>query len=146
MPLFTTTRLIPARAPEIFAALATPARLARWWGPAGFTNTFTHCDFAPGGRWLLTMHGPDGRDYPNEYRFAHIDAPHTVEIQHVLAPQFRLTIRLTPAADGAGTVVSWAQAFADAGLAARMASIVVPANEQNLDRLTAEVVGKVGDS
>jgi uncharacterized protein YndB with AHSA1/START domain len=40
--------------------------LSRWWGPAGFTNTFEVCEFKKGGRWSFVMHGPDGRNYPNE--------------------------------------------------------------------------------
>ncbi|PTX97411.1 hypothetical protein DB346_20665 [Verrucomicrobia bacterium LW23] len=39
--------------------------VAKWWGPRGFTLT-THCkDFRSGGKWIYTMHGPDGTDYPN---------------------------------------------------------------------------------
>lgn len=40
----------------------------------------------------------------------------------------------------AGTRVIWSQRFEDAGQAERMAPIVIPANEQNLDRPTAEVL------
>lgn len=35
----------------------------------------------------------------------------------------------------------WSQAFESPELAAKMEAIVVPANEQNLDRLAAEVLG-----
>jgi hypothetical protein len=59
-------------------------------------------------------------------------------IQHISAPRYRLTIRLTPTA--AGTTVSWEQVFEDAAFAERVRHIVEPANEQNLDRLTAEVL------
>ncbi|WP_197970757.1 hypothetical protein [Denitratisoma oestradiolicum] len=36
-------------------------------------------------------------------------------------------------------LVRWEQAFADASVASAVRPIVVPANEQNLDRLSAEV-------
>ena len=39
----------------------------------------------------------------------------------------------------AGTIVGWAQAFASDDVARAVEAIVVPANEQNLDRLAAEV-------
>ena len=65
MSAFTAAREIPATPEEIFAAFSDPVRLARWWGPAGFTNTFTICEFKPGGQWSFTMHGPDGTNYPN---------------------------------------------------------------------------------
>ena len=111
---------------------------ARWWGPAGFRNTFTICEFKEGGRWSFVMHGPDGHDYPNESVFAEIETPKKVIIQHVSEPKFRLTIELTPTAKG--TLVSWLQAFEDPEVAKKVEAIVVPSNEQNLDRLAAEVL------
>jgi uncharacterized protein YndB with AHSA1/START domain len=48
---FRSSREIPASPDEIFAAFTDPQRLARWWGPAGFTNTFHVCEFQRGGRW-----------------------------------------------------------------------------------------------
>ena len=40
-----------------------------------------------------------------------------------------------------GTRVDWLQVLDDAELAPQLAPIVEPANEQNLDRLTAEILG-----
>lgn len=37
---FDTSRTIAATPEQVFAAFTDGARLARWWGPAGFTNTF----------------------------------------------------------------------------------------------------------
>ena len=142
MTTFTTSRPIAASAEQVFAAISHPERLARWWGPAGFTNTFTVCEFEKNGRWSLTMHGPDGTNYPNEYVFTEVEAPTKVVVQHVAEPRFRLTIALAPS--GTGTIVSWAQAFESAEVASRIQHICVPANEQNLDRLVAEVLGKPG--
>jgi len=139
MTSFNTSREIAAPVEQVFAAFSDPARLARWWGPVGFTNTFNVCEFENGGRWSFTMHGPNGGNYPNESVFAEIDAPKKVVIDHISRPTYRLTIRLEPSA--AGTLVSWSQAFDDPDVASRIEHIVVPANEQNLDRLTAEVLG-----
>ena len=138
MTTFDTSREIPATVDQVFAAISDPERLARWWGPAGFTNTFEVCEFKTGGRWSFVMHGPEGHDYPNENVFAEIDTPGKVVVQHVSEPKFRLTIGLAPSA--AGTVVSWSQAFESSEVASRFEPIVVPANEQNLDRLSAEVL------
>jgi hypothetical protein len=52
------------------------------------------------------------------------------------------SITLAPSAGK--TTVSWAQAFESADVASRIEHIVVPANEQNLDRLSAEVLRKAG--
>jgi uncharacterized protein YndB with AHSA1/START domain len=135
---FQTSRDIPATPEQIFAAIAAPERLATWWGPAGFTNSFALCEFKPGGRWVFVMHGPDGTDYPNENVFVAIEANRKLVIDHIPFPQFRLTLTLTPSATG--TLVSWHQLLADSEFAAQVAHIVIPANEQNLDRLTAEVL------
>ena len=138
MTTFKTSREIPAMVEQVYDAVRQPERLARWWGPAGFTNTFTRCEFRAGGRWSFVMHGPDGKDYPNESVFAEIDAPRKVVVRHVSEPKFSLTIGL--AASAAGTLVSWSQAFESSEFASRAESVVVPANEQNLDRLSAEVL------
>lgn len=138
MTPFVTSREIAATPTQVFAAISTPERLARWWGPAGFTNTFTHCDFQPGGRWSFVMHGPDGASYANESVFTEIEAPARVIIRHVCEPLFSLTISLE--ATAAGTRVLWSQALDNAEFARRMQHVIVPANEQNLDRLTAEVL------
>lgn len=49
-----------------------------------------------------------------------------------------LTIELTPSAKS--TIVSWSQAFESAEIASRLEHIVVPANDQNLERLADEVL------
>jgi hypothetical protein len=88
------------------------------------------------------MHGPNGHNYPNENVFAEIAAPHVVVVQHDSDPKYRLTIRLAPSV--AGTVVTWWQAFENSEVASRLEPIVVPANQQNLERLSAEVLRKPG--
>lgn len=135
---FRTVREILAPIEQVFAAFSQPERLARWWGPAGFTNTFNLYEFKPGGQWSYIMYGPDGRKYPNESVFAEIESPNKIVIHHVSEPKYRLTIDL--AAAGAGTRVSWSQAFENDKIASRIEHVVVPANEQNLDRLSVEVL------
>lgn len=131
------SRLIAAAPAEVFAALRDPARVARWWGPAGFTNTIHEYAFEPGGRWLLTMHGPDGAHYPNESRFTRIVIDQLVEIEHLSGHHFVLTLELQPHASG--TTVLWRQTFDDVEHYEQLAVFVATANEQNLDRLAAEV-------
>jgi len=135
---FKTTRQFPQSPQEVFAAIADPERLGRWWGPAGFTNTFETCDFTPGGAWKFTMHGPDGANYANESVFAEIEPDRRVVIEHISAPKFRLTVELAPS--DAGTLLSWTQTFDDPKVAAAVQRFVEPANEENLDRLAEELV------
>jgi uncharacterized protein YndB with AHSA1/START domain len=140
MTTFNTSREIPATVDQVFAAFSDPERLSRWWGPAGFSNTFSVCEFKNGGRWSFIMHGPDGRNYPNDNVFTEIDSPRKIVVQHVSDPRYRLTVVF--AGSAVGTVVSWSQAFESSDVASRIEHIVVPANEQNLDRLSVEVLRK----
>lgn len=137
MTTFHTFRDITATVDEVFAAFSDPERLARWWGPAGFTNTFHIFEFETGGRWSYTMHSPHGGNPANESVFDLIEPPDKIVIQHISQPIYRLTIELKPSANG--TMVSWSQEFEDDEVARRIEKIVVPANEQNLDKLSAEV-------
>ena len=68
----STERLFSANPRKVFAAFEQPDRLAQWWGPSGFTNTFEQFEFKPGGRWVFVMHGPNGANYPNESVFREI--------------------------------------------------------------------------
>ena len=140
MTTFNTSREIEAPVEEVFAAFSDSDRLARWWGPAGFTNTFHVCEFQPGGPWIYTMHSPNGGNPENESVFELIDPPRKIVIRHASQPLYRLTIDLIPTL--AGTIVSWSQEFDDENVASRIEKIVRPANEQNLDRLSAEVFGR----
>ena len=131
-----TSRVLPFRRGEVYRAIADPQRLALWWGPAGFTSTVDACDFRPGGHWRFVLHGPDGKDYPNHSRFEKI-VPLEVVILHVNAPHFRLFMTLTE--EAGGTRMHWRQVFEDARVREQLAPVCVPANEQNLDRLEAEL-------
>lgn len=136
---FRSHRVLPYQRQSVFEAFARPELLARWWGPAGFTNTFEVFEFRPGGRWVFVMHGPDGSNHPNESVFRELHVPWKVVIQHVSRPRYVLTVTL--AAHEAGTAITWAQEFEDSAVAARIRHIVEPANEQNLDRLLSVLAG-----
>lgn len=136
---FRHSRRIDASPESVFAAFADPARVARWWGPSGFSSSIHTFEFRNGGQWTLTMHGPDGTDYPNELTFVDIDPPRRVVIEHV-AEVHHFVLTVTLEADGTGTRVDWRQAFDSAAHKEEIAHIVHDANEQNLDRLTAEVL------
>lgn len=134
---FSTSRQIAATPAAIFDAIQSPERLARWWGPAGFSNRFDVFEFQLGGRWIFTMIGPDGTTYPNESVFERIEPGKQVVIRHACQPFFQLTILLEPSP--AGTLLSWHQTFDEDSVAEAVRHIVEPANEQNLDRLVAEL-------
>ena len=134
---FVHSRLIDAPRERVFRAFSDPAHLARWWGPNGFTSTFQEFHFRPGGAWRFVMHGPDGANYPNESVFVEVVAPERVVFDHLSGHHFRMTITFAP--QGPGTLVGWRQVFDTAAERQRIAKFVLEANEQNLDRLAAEV-------
>lgn len=143
MTTFKTSREISATVEQVFAAISDPERLARWWGPANFTNTFNICEFKNGGRWSYVMHGPNSKNYPNESVFRDIEPCKRIVIQHVSQPRYLLTVVLERT-DSGGTLVRWEQEFENAKVASGIEHIVIPANEQNLDRLSAEILHKPG--
>lgn len=132
--VLSTARTLPYSPEAIYAAFASGPVLASWWGPAGFTNTFRKFDFTVDGRWVFTMHGPDGTDYENTSFFAALEPATRIVIRHDCPPYFTLTVGLAKV-DG-GTHLTWDQAFDDAETARAVSARVGSANEQNLDRLT----------
>jgi len=132
-----TSRLIAAPRERVFRAFSDPSHLARWWGPAGFSNTFEVFDLRPGGVWRFVMHGPDGADYPNESVFIEVVEPERVVLEHFAGHHFVLFIDFE--ARGNQTQVRWRQVFDTAEHWQKIAAFVTQANEQNLDRLTAEL-------
>lgn len=128
--------VIAATPAQVFAAMTDPARIARWWGPAGFTNTIDEFECRPGGAWTLTMHGPDGKDYPNESRFVRVEPGVAWEIEHLNGHHFFLAIEFEAAGDD--TRVHWRQTFDTVAHYERIAEFVAKANAENLERLAAE--------
>jgi uncharacterized protein YndB with AHSA1/START domain len=132
-----STRWLDAPRERVFAAFTDPSRLARWWGPKGFTNTFQEFDPRPGGTWRYLMHGPDGVDHANESVFVEV-APGRIVLQHVSAPhRFELTVELEE--QRGGTWITWRMRHETPEDCARVRPFVVEANEQNFDRLAAEL-------
>jgi hypothetical protein len=84
------------------------------------------------------MHGPDGKDYPNKSRFARVVPGELFEIEHLSGHHFVLSIELQASAEG--TQVHWRQTFDTVEHYDRIAQFVAGANEQNLQRLAAEVL------
>lgn len=131
--ILSTARTFHFSPEAVYAAFAYGPVLAAWWGPEGFANTFHTFDFNVNGRWLFTMHGPEGKSYENTSFFAALEPACRIVIRHDCQPFFTLTVGLH-AVDG-GTHLTWEQAFDDADTARAVSAVVGPANEQNLDRL-----------
>lgn len=76
------TRVFDAPREMVFDACADPKQVVQWWGPNGFTTTIEEMDVRAGGRWVHTMHGPDGTDYPNFSVFTEVKRPEILAHRH----------------------------------------------------------------
>lgn len=132
-----STRLIDAPRELVFRAYTEPEHLARWWGPKGFTNTFEIFELRPGGTWRFQMHAPSGTTYPNESVFREIVPPERIELEHLSGHYFRL--RIDFADEAWKTRVTFRMIFETREERDRIATIAVPSNEENFDRLEAEL-------
>ncbi|ANN99314.1 Activator of Hsp90 ATPase homolog 1-like protein [Mycobacteroides abscessus subsp. massiliense] len=134
------SREIEASPSSIFAAFEDEARLARWWGPNGFTSTFQSFALEPGRIWTFVMHGPDGRDYKNQIAVLEVAPNSKIVLHHVSGPRYLLTVTLESTSDG-GTTVGWNQEFENLAVGRRLAPLLTSANEEVLTRLGTEVTG-----
>lgn len=60
----------------------SPEHILHWWGPNGFTTTIHKMDLKEGGEWKLTLHGPDGTNYPNRSIYKEIDPHKKIVFEH----------------------------------------------------------------
>ena len=137
------SRIFAAPVSALWRAISDPAILSRWWGPRGFRNTTHSFEFREGGVWRLTMHGPDGTDYPNEFIFRAIREERLIVLEHMSAPYFLATLILdamdSKAKPGGETKATFRQIFDSARTCDALKSICLPANEDNLDRLAGVI-------
>jgi len=131
--LIQTQRIIPFSPGRVYAAFADGKTLATWWGPNGFTNEFEVFEFKIGGRWQFTMIGPNGARHPNQSILLDLKPAEKVVLRHDCAPFFTLTVTLE--SHPSGTLLRWEGIFDDAKVLEAIIHIIVPANEQNIDRL-----------
>jgi uncharacterized protein YndB with AHSA1/START domain len=132
------SRVFPASPEALFAAFSDPFRLAHWWGPRGFTNTFHAFDFRPGGTWRFTMHAPDGAAYQLEKRFDEITPAKRIVLRHIQQGH-GFTLAMSFAPKEAATEVTWVMRFDDPAEAEKLRAFLWQANEQNFDRLAAHL-------
>jgi uncharacterized protein YndB with AHSA1/START domain len=76
------SRVFDAPRELVWKAWTAPEHVARWWGPNGFTVEIHTMDVRPGGIWHLTMHGPDGAQYPNKSVFKEVVMPERIVFAH----------------------------------------------------------------
>ncbi len=61
---FVLTRTFKAPRALVFEAWTDPRLMAKWWGPAVFTNPVCEMDVRVGGKYRIVMRSPAGKDFP----------------------------------------------------------------------------------
>ena len=136
------TRMLKAPVDLVWEVWTNPEHVAKWWGPNGFTNSIHAMDLKAGGEWRLTMHGPDGTNYPNRSIFREIVPYKKIMFEH-FNPQFVTTVLFE--SNAAETPMDWSMLFDTA----EMYEIVVKAhkadegqkqNAEKLEKYLSELV------
>ncbi|MEP7164542.1 MAG: SRPBCC family protein [Ferruginibacter sp.] len=136
------SRLINAPRELVFKVWTEPEHVAQWWGPNGFKNTVHEMNVKAGGVWRLTMHGPDGRDYPNKIVYKEVVKPERLVYQHmdddgVEPVSFQVTVTFEE--QGNKTLLNMKAVFASAAELERLVKEygAKEGMSQNADRLEA---------
>jgi uncharacterized protein YndB with AHSA1/START domain len=137
------SRVVNAPRETVWAAWTDPGHLKNWWGPAGFTNTFHEFDLQVGGKWVFTMHGPEKGNYPNDCEFIKIEKPALIAWKRHSQPWFQVLATFEALGPGQTKVV-FKQLFETAEACSKLRPYVEDKNEENLDRLEAELQKMMG--
>jgi uncharacterized protein YndB with AHSA1/START domain len=97
-----------------------------------------------GGRWSFIMHGPEKGNYANECEFIQIDRPSLIAWKRYSKPLFRVVATFEDI-EGEKTKVVFRQIFDTPEECNKLRPFVVDKNEENLDRLEAELQKMVNE-
>ena len=136
--LIESTRVFHVSREQLFRAWSDPTHLKKWWGPAGFTNTFNEFDFRVGGRWSLIMHGPDKGNYVNESEFTDIKVPALISWKRFTKPLFRVVVRFEDLSVEQSQLF-FTMIFDSSEECRKVKVFAVDKNEENFDRLEIEL-------
>ncbi len=123
----------------VYEAFANPEHLKNWWGPKGFTNTIHEFDLKPGGKWILTMHGPEKGNYENSSVFKIVEPHKLIAWTRVSQPYFDMEIGFKKINDSE-TEISFLMTFDTIEECEKIRKFAEPKNEENFDRLEKEVL------
>ncbi len=135
------TRVFDAPRELIWKAWTDPKQIVRWWGPRGFSTTIRKMEVRPGGKWEMTMHGPDGTDYPSQGVFKEVAKLERIVYSMVGGkkgqPGHQFETTWTFEAQGEKTKVTLRMLFPSAETREQVAKDygVVEGGNQTLDRL-----------
>lgn len=103
-----TIKTFNAPLEQVWQAWTDPGQITAWWGPSGFTSTIHTMDLREEGEWKLTLHGPDGTNYPNRSIFKEVIPFKKIVFEH-FNPHFITTVIFEPGHEG--TTIDWTMVF-----------------------------------
>src|SRR5215203_70281 len=133
-----SSRIADAPIEVVFKAWTDPVHLEKWWGPAGFTNTFKEFDLRPGGKWSFVMHGPDKGNYENECVFIKIEKPFLIAWYRLSKPLFQVVTSFEEIGIDK-TKIIFKMLFENAEECAKIKAFAPQKNEETFDRLETEL-------
>lgn len=134
-----SARVLNASLEKVYEAFANPDHLKKWWGPEGFSNTFHEFDLRPGGKWLVTMHGPQTGNYENSSIFQSVEPLKKVTWKRISNPLFDMEIEFEKLSNSK-TQISFRMIFDTAKECDKIKKFAGPKNEENFDRLEKELL------
>lgn len=137
--LIESTRVFKATIETTYRAWTEPEHLINWWGPKGFTNTFHEFELRPGGKWKLTMHGPEQGHYQNECVFTTITPPYHIAWYRISNPLFRVAVYFSKVNEQETKVV-FQMIFETAAECNKIRPYAPEKNEENFDKLEIELL------
>ncbi|HEX6909668.1 MAG TPA: SRPBCC family protein [Longimicrobium sp.] len=145
------TREFDAPRELVWQAYTDERHLPHWFGPDGFSLTIHSIDVRPGGMWRYTMHGPDGRDWPNRQVYQELVRPERLVYLHGEDVDddpgaFHVTVRLEDLGGGR-TRVTQRMVFATAAQREGVLSFgAIELGNQTMGRLAAHLETMKGAS
>ncbi|GEC73233.1 Activator of Hsp90 ATPase homolog 1-like protein [Flavobacterium flevense] len=122
----------------VYEAFANPLHLKNWWGPNGFTNTIHEFDLKAGGKWILTMHGPEKGNYENASVFKIVEPLALISWTRETQPLFDMEIKFRKLSDSRSEI-SFLMTFDTTEECQKIKKFAEPKNEENFDRLENEI-------
>lgn len=137
-----SSRVLNASLKTVYQAFVNPMHLQKWWGPEGFTNTIHEFNLQPGGKWLLTMHGPEKGNYENASIFTTVVPNKLIGWTRTSQPLFDMEVAFEKLSESK-TKISFRMIFKTMEECEKIKRFALPKNEENFDRLERELLNIV---
>ena len=134
-----SSRVLNAPIKRVYEAFSNSKHLKNWWGPKGFTNTFHEFDLRSGGKWILTMHGPEVGNYENESVFKTVEPLKLIAWKRISKPLFDMEVAFEEI-NKSTTKISFRMIFETVEECEKIRRFAEPKNEENFDRLEDELL------